>query len=118
MREKKQLKILKEYGYKVITVSELMNESQFEDVGRDDPLYEKLAGLSAGAGVAFSDNKLRLDAPMLCGELAMLIAPKEEAMKIRENIIRKNGKVHPYAGAMEYCRKKQSHKDKGRKRKP
>ena len=100
-----QLKILKEYGYKVVTVSELMNESQFEDVGRDDPLYEKLAGLSAGAGVAFSDNKLRLDAPMLCGELAMLIAPKEEAMKIREDIIRKNGKAHPYAGAMEYCRK-------------
>ena len=100
-----QLKILKEYGYKVVTVSELMNESQFEDVGRDDSLYKKLAGLSDRAGVAFSDNKLRLDAPMLCGELAMLIAPKEEAMKIREEIIRKNGKAHPYAGAMEYCRK-------------
>ena len=38
----KQLALLKEYGYRVVSVGELMEESPFTDVGRDDPLFEKL----------------------------------------------------------------------------
>ena len=99
-----QLKLLQDYGYEVVTVSELMAESPFADVGRDDPLFEKLAALAQTTAVAFTDNRLRLDAPMLWGELAMLLAPKAEAMALREARVRADGKAHPYAGAMAWCR--------------
>ena len=42
----KQLTLLKEYGYRVVSVGELMEESPFTDVGRDDPLFEKLVALA------------------------------------------------------------------------
>ncbi len=100
----KQLEILKSFGYEVVTVDELMKESPFADVGRDDPLLPKLVALSETAGVAFTDNMVRLDQPMTYGELAMLIAPKDDALKKREALIRASGKsAHPYAGAMEWC---------------
>ena len=54
--------------------------------------------------VVYSDNRLRLDAPMTVGELAMLLAPKEEALSRRRAMIRKSGKrAGPYAGAMDWC---------------
>ena len=39
---RKQLELLKEYGYQVVTVDTLLAESPFADLGRDDPLFEKL----------------------------------------------------------------------------
>lgn len=99
----RQLKLLKEYGYEVVTVGQLMQESPFADVGADDPLLPKLVKLSETAGVAFTDNRVRLDRTMTWGELAMLLAPKAEAMAKREAAIRKSGKAHPYAGAMAWC---------------
>ena len=37
-------------------------------------------------------------------ELAMLLAPKEEALSRRRNMIRRAGKrIHPYAGALNWC---------------
>ena len=98
-----QLKLLKEQGYEIVTVSELMRESPFADVGRDDPLFGKLCALAEQTAVAFTDNRVRLDAPMLWGELAMLLAPKAEAMALREERVRTSGKAHPYAGAMAWC---------------
>ena len=98
-----QLKLLKEYGYEVVTVGRLMQESPFADVGADDPLLPKLSKLAEAAGVAFTDNRLRLDQVMTWGELAMLLSPKTEAMAKREAMIRKNGKAHPYAGALAWC---------------
>ena len=76
---RKQLELLKEYGYQVVTVDTLLAESPFADLGRDDPLFEKLNKLQQERAVVYSDNCLRLDAVMTCGELAMLLAPKEEA---------------------------------------
>ena len=99
-----QLKLLQAHGYRVVTLSELMAESPFADVGRDDPLFAKLVALSERTAVAFTDNRLRLEAPMLWGELAMLLAPKTDAMRLREEIVRAEGKAHPYAGAMAWCR--------------
>lgn len=98
-----QLKLLKEYGYEVVTVDQLMRESPFADVGADDPLLPKLSSLAETAGVAFTDNRARLDQTMTWGELAMLLAPKAEAMAKREAMIRKAGKAHPYAGALAWC---------------
>ena len=98
-----QLKLLKEYGYEVVTVEQLMRENPFADVGADDPLLPKLTKLAETAGVAFTDNRVRLNKVMTWGELAMLVAPKAEAMARREKLIRSEGKAHPYAGAMAWC---------------
>ena len=61
---KKQLELLKKYGYQVVTVQRLMEYSPFADVGREDPGFEKLVRLQKTRGIVYSDNRLRLDAPM------------------------------------------------------
>lgn len=104
---RRQLELLQEYGYEVVTVQELMQESPFTDLGREDPLFEKLSALAEKRAVVFSDNRLRLDGPMTVGELAMLLSPKEETLSRRWVAIRRSGKgEHPYCGAMDYCREK------------
>ena len=100
----KQLALLKEYGYRVVSVGELMEESPFTDVGRDDPLFEKLVALAKTRAIVFTDNKLRLDDKITVGELAMLLAPRDEALSRRVAQLRKTGKAGPYDGAMSYCR--------------
>lgn len=100
-----QLKLLKKYGYQVVTVEELLKESPFTDLGREDPDFALMQALAGDHAVAYSDNRLRLDAPMTWGELAMLAAPKDEALSRRWEKIRNTGKrQHPYYGAMEYCK--------------
>lgn len=92
-----QLELLAAYGYEVVTVEKLMEESPFADVGRDDPLFEKLCALAEYTAVAFTDNRLRLDDAMRWGELAMLLAPKRDAIALREEKIRASGRrEHPY----------------------
>ena len=92
------------YGYQVVTVDTLLAESPFADLGRDDPLFEKLNKLQQERAVVYSDNSLRLDAVMTCGELAMLLAPKEEALGRRWAAVRRSGKhENAYWGAMDWC---------------
>lgn len=101
---RKQLELLKEYGYQVVTVDTLLAESPFADLGRDDPLFEKLNKLQQERAVVYSDNCLRLDAVMTCGELAMLLAPKEEALGRRWAAVHRSGKHEDaYWGAMDWC---------------
>lgn len=106
----KQLKLLQEYGYEVVTVSELMEESPFLDVGRDDPDFNVFNELQRTHAIAFSDNTLRPDTIMTRGELAMLLAPREEAVNKRiENIKHKVilpyslKASHPYSTAMTWA---------------
>lgn len=102
---RKQLELLKKYGYEVVTVSGLMAESPFSDLGRDDPLFETLCALEKQRAIVYSDNRLHLNDPMTWGELAMLLAPKEEALGRRWAKIRASGKhEHAYCGAMDWCR--------------
>lgn len=104
---RKQLEVLKEYGYQVVTVEELTRESPFADVGRDDPLFDKLVELSAIRAIAYSDNRLRLDDTMTWGELAMLLAPRAEAVERRLDMIRRSGKgQNAYVGALTYCKER------------
>ncbi len=101
---REQLALLQQYGYRVVTVQELMQESPFADVGRDDPDFEKLARLQAERAIVYSDNKLRLDAPMTWGELAMLLAPREETIGRRiEKLRAARAPQHAYWGAMDWC---------------
>lgn len=101
---KEQLAVLGEYGYRVVTVNELMEESPFADLGRDDPSFEKLAALQKKQAIVYSDNRLRLDAPMTWGELAMLLAPRQQAIGRRLDRIRETGAPqHVNWGAMDWC---------------
>ncbi len=100
-----QLKLLKEHGYEIVTVQELMQESPFKDLGREEPLFEKACRLAKKSAIAFSDNTLRLDAPMKWGELAMLLAPREIAVDARREQMLKTGKpLHPYETALAWCK--------------
>ena len=102
--KKKQLELLKKYGYQVVTVQRLMEYSPFADVGREDPGFEKLVRLQKTRGIVYSDNRLRLDAPMTWGELAMLLAPRGEAIDRRIQKIRETGTAqHANWGAMDWC---------------
>ena len=65
---KQQLELLQSYGYRVVTVEQLMADySPFADVGREEPGFEKLVALQKTRGIVFSDNRLRLDDPMTWG---------------------------------------------------
>ncbi|MBQ1372139.1 MAG: hypothetical protein IIY70_04325, partial [Oscillospiraceae bacterium] len=98
-----QLELLQQKGYQVVTVAELMEESPFSDLGREDADFEQLQQLQKIRAVVYSDNRLRLDRTMRLGELAMLLCPREEALGRRLAMLRSGKKVGPYAGALAWC---------------
>ena len=101
---RKQLDLLRRYGYRVVTAQQLVERSPFADVGPGEPGFDKLVRLQKTRAIAYWDNCLRLDAPMTWGELAMLLAPRKEAVHRRIQQIRETGKSqHPHWGAMDWC---------------
>ena len=61
----KQLALLQSYGYKVVTVSELMNCSPFEDVPNNDEGLNAICGLEKhGFTTGFQNNKFKPNAPI------------------------------------------------------
>mgnify|MGYP001534034386 CR=1 FL=1 len=69
-----------------------------------EPLFDRLTALAQQRAIVFSDNRLRLDNPMTVGELAMLLAPKAEAITRRVAQLRRTGRAGAYDGAMAWCR--------------
>lgn len=101
----KQLEILTSYGYTVMSVSEMMKESPFADVGRECAYLDKLIKLSQTNAVAYTDNTLRLQNKMTYYEYAMLVCPKEIAVNKRIEKIKLTGKfVSEYDTALEYAK--------------
>lgn len=107
---KLQLELLKNYGYKVVSVTDLLSESPFADVGRDDADFEIFNQLLKSRAIAFTDNTLRPDSPMTRGELAMLLAPRDIAVNKRLEYIKSNTALpyrlkatHPYSSAMVWA---------------
>lgn len=105
---KKQLQLLTDKGYKVVTVSQLMALSPFLDLPQSDPragLAKKL--LEAGWCPAYRDNTLRVDSPLTRGELAMM-AYGWESVDTRIALVKGEDKLpwadlkptHPYAGPL------------------
>jgi len=102
----KQMQLLTDHGYRVVTVSELLERSPFRDV-----LPESETGIAArrllghGWCVAFQDNTVRPDSVLTRGELAMM-AYGWETVRRRIALVRA-GKApfrdmshrHPYAAA-------------------
>ena len=102
----KQLQLLTDHGYKVVTVSELLEQSPFQDVLPDSDVgraARRLLGL--GWCVAYQDNTIRPDQILTRGELAMMAYGWETAAA-RIALVR-SGKApfrdmaprHPYAAA-------------------
>ena len=102
----KQLQLLTDHGYKVVTVSELLERSPFCDVQPDSGIgraARKLLG--RGWCPAFQDNTLRPDAVLTRGELAMM-AYGWETVQRRIDMVRAGrapfrdlAHRHPYAAA-------------------
>ncbi len=98
---KKQLELLKKYGYQVVTVQRLMEYSPFADVGREDPGFEKAGPPPEDPGIVYSDNRLRLDAPDL-GNWRCCWPPGAIDRRIQK--IRETGTAqHANWGAMDWC---------------
>lgn len=102
----KQLELLMEQGYQVVTVSELMKRSPFRDVLPNTPEGKGAKFLlEQGWCPAFRDNTLRLTQTLTRGELAMMAFGWEGVQK-RIDFMR-SGKApfrdmkagHPYSGA-------------------
>ena len=107
---RRQLEVLGKYGYEVVGVSKLLEESPFADIGRDDEDFEVFARLVKACAIAFNDNTLRPDKEMTKGELAMLIAPREIAVDKRIDNIKASARLpygikatHPYSSALVWA---------------
>ncbi len=72
----KQLKLLSEAGYKVLTVSELIALSPFEDIDDSDPAFESVRYL-AGRGfcIGYRNNTFQADRVLTKGELGIMLTP-------------------------------------------
>lgn len=106
----KQLEILKKYGYKVVTVSDLMKHSSFEDVNYLDNIAKDANFLlEKDKCVVYRDNKLHLENIVTQQELAMVFfGVKEENNRIKmikntslKSSIKGISTNHPYRGAVE-----------------
>lgn len=103
---RKQLELLTKAGYRVVTVDELLKYSPFADVGADDADFELFCSLSETHAVAYSDNTVKPEQLMTCGELAMLLAPREAAVeeRFRRLLAGERAFRHRYSGAMAWCK--------------
>ena len=102
----KQLALLTARGYRVVTVSELLDMAPFRDEGPDTEACQAARKLmERGWSPAFRDNTLRPDTPLTRGALAMMAYGWPGAVR-RTELMREGrapfGDVparHPYAGA-------------------
>lgn len=73
-----QLKLLTDYGYKVITVSELLELSPFEDVKNDcDEMVYIRKLLNKGHTIGYRNNTFAPDKPITTDEFMIMLTPPE-----------------------------------------
>ena len=72
-----QLKLLAEYGYRVVSVSELMAHSPFEDVHADDDCLDAVRNLeAAGFCLGFQNNTFQPDASITAEQLEAMCSKR------------------------------------------
>ncbi len=99
-----QLDILDSFGYKVITVSELLRLSQFSDISPEDEGYDICSSLlEKGMCPAFTDNCIHLDRMPSKQELAMLMFGWEA---VRRRVFDKANGGHVYKYALNIAAEK------------
>lgn len=106
----KQLELLSKNGYRVVTVSELLDMCPFSDLSSDDELFESAKKLlERGFCICYRDNTVRADNSLTRAELAMLLYGCKAAKK-RIDIVRSKKSPardvsfkHPYAAAVAHA---------------
>ncbi len=73
----RQLELLSKYGYKVVTVSELLSRSSFEDCENE----AATALANAGYTVAYKNNTLQPERELAFGELVAMAVSPEKVLK-------------------------------------
>ncbi|MGB7603853.1 MAG: polysaccharide deacetylase family protein [Lutisporaceae bacterium] len=74
----KQLELLINNGYEIITVSELLSQSPFEDLNPEDDIFESVRLMdSMGLCIGYKNNTFQPDRELTMGELVMMITPPE-----------------------------------------
>lgn len=102
----RQLRLLSDQGYRVVTVSELLEQAPFRDATADSG-YGRAALRLLGLGwcPAFQDNTLRPEAVLTRGELAMMaygwetVRRRVELIRAGKAPFRDMGPRDPYAAA-------------------
>lgn len=107
-----QLELLREYGYRVCSVGELMSMSPFEDLSDKDECFEAVRKLDRlGLAVGCRNNTFNPDRTLTFGELCMMLCPaseREERVKARiagEKSLGGFDLSSPYAGALSWAAK-------------
>jgi hypothetical protein len=95
-----QLELLHKYGYKVVTVSELIGESPFSDYGPSDEGYYYARALDrAGYIVGYKNNTFQPERDLTFGELITMTTPKDlyvAKAKSRRTSLRKDFDYNKY----------------------
>ena len=92
-----QLALLRDYGYRVVSVSELTALSPFEDLAPEDECFEAARALEARRiPIGYRTNELRPDGILTLGELGMALCPRQERL---EGVRQRSG---PYGAALRW----------------
>lgn len=119
----KQLELLINNEYEIITVSELLKQSPFEDLDPEDEIFESVRLMdSMGLCIGYKNNTFQPDRELTMGELVMMITPPEYirahyiksflskspfnlGVEVSTNSV-KVAKNHPYKAGSEYAASK------------
>ena len=98
----KHLELLANEGYKVVTVSDLLKISPFEDVDTGAEYLPRLVELDqAGYIIGYKNNTFQPERPLTKGEMLMMSITREEAsyyykQAMDDKDMKQNIKKHPY----------------------
>jgi len=91
----RQLALLSQYGYEVVTVDELINLSPFEDYGEGMLHFESARALDrAGFIIGYKNNTFQPSRLLTMGELITMATPRTVYTKKREALLRGDLKDH------------------------
>lgn len=103
-----QLALLQKHGYRVVTVSELLEKSPFRDLSPHDALFaDARALLRGGWCICFRDNCVKPEQTLTRAELAMYrygvtrAAERIALVRGKTRVCRDVGCRHPYAAAIQ-----------------
>ena len=98
----KHLGLLANEGYKVVTVSDLLKISPFEDIDTGAQYLPRLVELDqAGYIIGYKNNTFQPERPLTKGEMLMMSITREEAsyyykQAMDDKDMKQNIKKHPY----------------------
>jgi len=100
-----QLEVLRHYGYKVVTVPDLLAVSPFSDLYNDHPCFPSARTLlDNGMCAAFRDNTVRPESICTTGEFYMMMKGRQAVLDNVARLLPPGRGEHPYARAAGLAR--------------